>query len=75
MLYKYDTGLYKKMLKRYKLKDRHKYYSSNFSIYKQPMKQDGKNIVTREHKRLCKKYFTNAGSEPEYKLTYVEVRT
>ena len=74
MLYKYDLELYKRMLKRYRLPDRHKYYENNFSIYKQPMKQNGKNIVTYEHKKLHRKYFTDEGIHPQFQIKYKRVK-
>ena len=74
MLYKYDLELYEKMLKRYRLPDKHKYYANNFSIYKQPLKQNGKNIVTYEHKKLHRKYFTDEGIHPKYHIKYRRVK-
>lgn len=74
MLYKYDLELYKKMLKKYQLPDKHKYYENNFSIYKQPLKQNGKNVVTYEHKKLQRKYFSDEGILPQYKITYKRVK-
>ena len=74
MLYKYDIYLYEKMLKRYGLKDRHKYYENNFSIYKQPLVQDGKDIITYEHKKLQRKYFSDEGISPQYRIKYRRVK-
>lgn len=73
MLYKYDLKLYKQMLKIYGLKDRSSYYANNFSIYKQPLVKNGKSIITKEHKRLQKKYFGELGIRPEFKLNYKKV--
>ena len=74
MLYKYDIGLYEKFLKRYKLPDKHKYYENHFSIYKQPAKQNGKSIITYEHKKLQRKYFTDEGILPQYSIKYKRVK-
>ena len=72
MLFRYDKILYKKMLELYKLKDKHKYYMANFSIYKQPLTRNGKSIITEEHKKLSRKYFGGEGLKPDYKLSYLK---
>ena len=74
MLYKYDIELYELMLKRYGLADRHDYYEKHFSIYRQPMVQNGKDIITAEHKKLQKKYFSDEGTRPQYKVKYKRVK-
>ena len=74
MLYKYDIELYETMLKRYGLKDKHRYYEKHFSIYNQPMKQSGKSIITYEHKKLQRKYFTDEGIRPQYHIKYRKVK-
>lgn len=70
MLYRYDLDLYKQMLKAYGLKDRSAYYANNFSIYKQPLVENGKSVITKEHINLQKKYFGELGIRPEFKLNY-----
>lgn len=73
MLYKYNQELYYRFLKRYGFKDKHKYYERHMSIYKQPLKQNGRNIITREHMKLKEKYFSDIGINEEYKLNYKKV--
>ena len=61
------------MLEAYNLKDRSSYYENNFSIYKQPLVENGKSIITEEHINLQKKYFGELGIRPEFKLNYEKV--
>ncbi len=62
MLYKYDIKLYKKILKKYALKDRHSYYEKHFLLQKQPLSDEMKKYKSsKEHKKLYQKYFTDAG--------------
>ncbi len=73
MLYKDYPGLYQKILKKYNLPDKHTYYEKNFSIYRQPLVQNGKSVISAEHKRLQRKYFGDEGITPQYKIRYRKV--